>query len=175
MSEAMTPREFLIKAIIPAAAILPAQMDSRRARLLVLAICLQESNLQSRYQIVQGKPGAKGPARGFPQFEKGSKLFGGGIWGVYKHKASKFWLAELCKARGCEFHPDAIHIAIETDDVLAAGLARLLLFTEATPLPAEGDHEAAWIYYAKKTWRPGRPHPEKWLTNYRKAQQAIGI
>lgn len=149
-------------AIRPALALLPTAMTSDRALVPMIAIGLQESRLEHRYQIVQGKPGAKGPARGLWQFERGSQWLGGGVWGVFKHKASRFWLSELCKARGVAFDPQDIWQRLEHDDVLAGGVARLLLFTDAQPLPSVHDVEGCWVLYAKRTWRPGKPHPETW-------------
>jgi hypothetical protein len=141
-------------------------MRSDEARVMLYAIGLQESRLVHRYQILEGRPGVKGPARGLWQFERGSSVFGGGVWGVFKHKASRFWLHELCKARSVAFDPPVIWERLETDDVLAAGLARLLLFTDPKPLPRLGDVDEAWNLYAKRTWRPGKPHPHTWPKFY---------
>lgn len=149
-------------AIIPALALLPAQMGSKEARVMLLAIGLQESRFMHRYQVVLGRPGAKGPARGFWQFERGTQASRGGVWGVMLHDASRFWLNHLCVVRGVAFRADAIHVAIETDDVLAAGLARLLLFTDRRRLPAlDAAHEEAWQCYIRN-WRPGKPHRASW-------------
>lgn len=147
--------------------LLPPAMDSREARVLVVAICLQESRFEARRQI------GGGPARGFPQFELGSRLWGGGVWGVYKHRASRFWLARLCEARGVPFEARAIYEAIEHDDVLALGLARLLIFTDPHRLPAIGDEDAAWSLYADRCWRPGKPHPETWHRCYLRAMRFV--
>lgn len=149
-------------AIDPALALLPAQMDSPEARVMLLAIGLQESRFMYRFQKLVGRPYEKGPARGFWQFERGSQTLGGGVWGVVKHPASRFWLSHLCAKRGVPFDAPEIWGAIETDDVLAAGLARLLLFTDPKRLPAVGDVEGAWELYARRTWRPGKPHRETW-------------
>lgn len=143
-------------AIDPALSLLPAQMDSPEARVMLLAIGLQESRFMHRFQVVAGKPGAKGPARGFWQFERG------GVGGVVRHKASQFWLSHVCAKRGVPFDAAAIWNAIETDDVLAAGVARLLLFTDPRRLPAVTDVEGAWNLYAIRTWRPGKPHRHTW-------------
>ena len=50
--------------LTPALRLLPASWDSKEARVMLLAIGLQESRFTHRFQVVQGKPGAKGPARG---------------------------------------------------------------------------------------------------------------
>lgn len=157
------PPEILLKtAVTPALALLPAAMDTPQARVMLLAIGLQESRFIYRYQQVQGKPGVKGPARGFWQFEQGSRAGRGGVWGVCLHQASRYWLDVVCTARGVAFEPRAIWEAIEQDDVLAAALARLLLFTDARRLPAVDDAQSAWDLYALRTWRPGKPHRQTW-------------
>lgn len=144
-------------AVMAALALLPGAMTSAQALVLLYAIGLQESRFVHRFQVVAGRPGAKGPARGFWQFERG-----GGCKGVVWHDASRFWMAQVCAARGVAFTPEAIWQAIETDDVLAAAAARLLLFTDPLRLPALGDVEGAWDLYAKRVWRPGKPHRETW-------------
>lgn len=160
-------------AINPALALLPAAMDSAEARVMLLAIGLQESRFEHRYQVVQGRPGAKGPARGFWQFERGTRESRGGVWGVYLHPASRYWLSAACAARGVAFEPAAIWQAVEHDDVLAAALARLLLFTDAKRLPAVGDAAAAWDLYARRTWRPGKPHRQTWDAFHAQAVAAV--
>ncbi|MGW8306391.1 MAG: hypothetical protein ACWGIK_11295 [Achromobacter pulmonis] len=152
-------------AITPALALLPARMDTAEARVMLVAIGLQESRFTHRRQI-------GGPARGFWQFEKGTRASRGGVWGVYLHVASKGHLAGLCKARSVACDPDAIYAALEYDDVLAAGVARLLLWTDPKALPAVGDADAGWSLYLR-TWRPGRPHPDTWPDLYRQAAAEV--
>ncbi len=81
-------------AITPALALLPATMDTPAARVMLLAIGLQEGRFMHRRQI-------GGPARGFWQFEKGTRASRGGVWGVFLHAASRDHLATLCKS-GCD-------------------------------------------------------------------------
>lgn len=161
----MDLKEVVERAIEPALALLPARMDTPAARVMLLAIGLQESRFVHRHQI-------GGPARGFWQFEKGSRASRGGVWGVYLHPASKDHLAALCKARSVACDPDAIYAALEYDDVLAAGVARLLLWTDPKSLPAVGDVDAGWALYLR-TWRPGKPHPQTWLDLYRQAAAEV--
>lgn len=158
-------------AIDPALALLPPQMDTPEARVMLLAIGLQESRFMHRFQKVAGQPLAKGPARGFWQFEKGSQASRGGVWGVVLHDASRYWLSHLCAKRGVRFDATDIWHAIEKDDVLAAGLARLLLFTDPKRLPAVTDVEGAWGLYAYRCWRPGKPHRASW-DEFHKAARA---
>ncbi|MGO1069323.1 hypothetical protein [Lysobacter sp. CA199] len=173
-----TPSEALREAVIPGLALLPAKLDSPAARLLVLGICMQESNLTDRAQVLNG--GGKGPARGLPQFERGTEASKGGVWGIYLHPASRELLRGVCAARKVPFHPNAIWKAIEVDDLLAVACARLLLLTDAEPLPAVGDLDGAFVYYLR-TWRPGAARtPEgkakclvRWRTHYPRALAAV--
>lgn len=147
-------------------ALLPARMDTPEARVMLLAIGLQESRFVHRRQI-------GGPARGFWQFEKGTRASRGGVWGVFLHAASRDHLATLCKARSVAGDPDAIYAALEYDDVLAVGVARLLLWTDPKALPPVGDADAGWALYLR-TWRPGKPHPQTWPDLYREAAAQVG-
>lgn len=161
----MELRDVIRQAIAPALSILPSAMDSPQARVMLLTIGMQESRFEHRRQM------AGGPARGFWQFEEGTRQTRGGVYGVYLHDASRFWLDRLCASRGVQFLPDSIYRALETDDVLAAGVARLMLFTDPKRLPATDDADGAWGLYLR-TWNPGQPRPEKWPANHRLARGA---
>jgi hypothetical protein len=163
--------DILHEAVNPALELLPQAMDSDRAKVLLLAICLQESRGIHRDQLDStGKPGNLGPAVSLWQFEKGTRDSRGGVWGVYLHSTSRFWLKELCKARQVNFHPLDIWTAMAKDDILAAGVARLLLFTDPKPLPY--DSGAGWRYYIRN-WRPGKPHPDTWVSFYMQAYDTV--
>lgn len=173
LSLPIAPRVLLQRVIVPALKLLPPAMDSPQARVQLVANAGQESGLETRWQVIDLKrPERKGPARGLWQFEKGTRASRGGVWGVYLHESSRYWLAQVCATRGVQFHPDAIYRAIEVDDILACCVARLLLFTDPKRLPAIGDERAAWALY-KRTWRPGKPHPGRWPGNYRRAIEAV--
>lgn len=133
--------------------LLPAKMDSKAARIILAAIGYQESDgYKTRIQY------GNGPARSFWQFERG------GIKGVMLHKASARLAMEICEKRGVDFNSELIWKAMETDDVLGAAFARLLMYTDPKPLPTnQGD---AWDMYAKRLWRPGKPHSSKWPTSW---------
>lgn len=146
-------------AIAPALALLPANMSSPSAEVLLVAIGLQESRLTHRRQI-------NGPARGLWQFERG------GVRGVLQHRASRPYALALCKMRDVEATVEAVYGALERDDVLAAGIARLLLWTDPRPLAAIGEVGAAWEYYLR-TWRPGKPHRHTWDVLYGRAMDAL--
>lgn len=138
-------------AVDKAVEIIGKKYDSRDARALLFAIGRQESRFEHRKQV-------GGPARGFWQFEKG-----GGVKGVLTHKASAASAKKLCEALDVEPTADAVYNALADNDVLAAGFARLLLFTDAAALPAAkpGLAQEAWAYY-KRNWRPGKPHRQTW-------------
>jgi hypothetical protein len=156
------------EAINPALALLPPKMDSREARVLLLAIGLQESRFMFRFQKIAGKPYQKGPARGFWQFERG-----GGVHGVMSHAASQDMAERICIKRAVPFDSVLIHARLETDDVLAAAFARLLLWTDRGKLPAlDASHEAAWECYLRN-WRPGRPHRDTWDEFHAQARAQI--
>ncbi|UAN03078.1 hypothetical protein [Achromobacter mucicolens] len=146
----MTLSEIIAASIDPALALLPASMDTPEARIMLLAIGLQESRFEHRRQLVGNPPRSAGPAKSFWQGELG----GGMVRGVRLHVATRAAAAELYRVRGVAPNDVAIWNAIEVDDVLAAGLARLLLWSDPKPIPAAGNEEGAWALYLR-TWRPG--------------------
>lgn len=157
--------EIVESAVNPALALLPKHLDSEKARVMLLAIGLQESRFEHRAQVVNG--GGKGPARGFWQFEEG-----GGVRGVWRHHLSTDLARRLCHDRDCEFTTRAIWARLESDDVLAAGFARLLLWTDPKPLPSPQDPGGAWDYYLRN-WRPGKPHAHIWAALHRAAYDEV--
>lgn len=156
----MKLEDVLNTAIQPALQALPASMNSPGALTMLMAIGLQESRFEHRRQI-------GGPARGFWQFE-----CGGGVKGVMNHDMSRAHAIKLCELRGVKFEAQAIYNALEHDDVLAAGFARLLLWTDRQAMPKVGDAEAAWALYYR-TWRPGKPHRSTWDALYAQALEKI--
>lgn len=169
------PRTILADAIEPALALLPAGMDTPQARVMLLAIGLQESALVHRHQVLTG--GRKGPARGLFQFERG-----GGVVGVLTHRATRKLAQEVCDHRGVPAASYEAWQALEYDDTLAAAFARLLLWTDPGALPAVADTEGAWHLYLR-TWRPGaydrgtpaerRALREKFGRNHQQAREAV--
>ena len=159
----MNVPKHVVQAVHEALRLLPPAMDSKEARVMLYAIGLQESRFTHRAQVIDG--GGKGPARGYWQFERG-----GGVTGVLRHPASRFWANSVCNARNIPAQPLNVWLALETDDVLAAAFARLLLFTDPARLPAIGEQATSLRYYLR-VWRPGKPHPETWPSCY---QAAIG-
>ena len=160
------PRTFLNAVLRPGCARL-ASLDgpprSPQAERLLLAIALQESGLAHRVQVLAG--GGFGAARGWWQFEPT------GVRGVLNHAASAKLAAALCAEYRVRADTVSMWRALEGHDLFAAGLARLLLFTDPHPLPhtqAEG-----WSAYLR-LWRPGKPRLDAWAPNWVQADQAIG-
>lgn len=151
------------KIIDPSLAFLPLSMDDEKAIVMLLTIGQQESRFEHRRQI------GNGPARGFWQFERG-----GGVNGVMTHKATTAHAHRLCEEREVPWDSMAIWAALETDDLLACGFARLLLFSDPKRLPSVSDVDGAWNLYTR-TWRPGKPHRETWNAYHRLSRQALGI
>ena len=163
----MNVPKHVVLAVHEALRLLPPAMDSKEARVMLYAIGLQESRFTHRAQVIDG--GGKGPARGYWQFERG-----GGVTGVLRHPASRFWANSVCNARNVPAQPMNVWLALETDDVLAAATARLLLFTDPARLPAIGEQYEALRYYLR-VWRPGKPHPSTWPECYETALKAVGV
>lgn len=150
-----------IDAIDEALGYLPDRMNSPEAWVMLLAIGMQESALLYRRQF------GNGPARGLWQFERG-----GGVAGVLNHRATAGHAADLCAVLDVRPVAREVWEAMERDDVLAAGFARLLLWSDPSPLPKIGDVDGAWELYLR-TWRPGKPHPHTWRDYYARAAEAV--
>lgn len=158
-------RRIIQTIITPALAALPPGLDSDRARVLLLAIGLQESRFEHRHQVTAG--GGVGPARGFWQFERD-----GGVVGVLKHPASHAMAVEMCALAGIPPVARVVWSALAVNDRLACQFARLLLYTDPRPLPALGHGGEAWDYYLRN-WRPGKPHRKTWNGFYAQAMEAV--
>lgn len=144
----------------PALELLPKNMHSIESDILGLTIGLQESELKHRHQI-------GGPAHGLWQFE-----MGGGVRGVLTHKNTAGFAKEIQKARGHGTTVKEAYDALEHDDILAAVFARLLLWSDPYRLPEVGQVQRAWNLYLR-TWRPGKPHPQKWPGLYNTVQATL--
>jgi hypothetical protein len=150
----LTPPPPVVKAVNTALSQLPNAMDTPDARVMIYAIGLQESLFKHRRQVINkgGKLVPEGPAKGYWQFERG-----GGCRGVLERWSTRDLARTLCVAHGVHATPQALWDALEHNDVLAASIARLLLWTDPKPLPKRneaGAEEAGWAYYLR-TWRPG--------------------
>jgi hypothetical protein len=155
----MTPIRYYQNAVIPALRLLPATMDTDRAVAMMIAIALQESDLEHRRQFPTG------PGRGYPQFELGLEEHGkptGGLSLLLRHKAA----GPLCARVVNDLDyggatPTELHAALEHNDILAAAMTRLLLFTYPGPLPGSTESDEGWRQYMW-CWRPSRPRPNHW-------------
>jgi len=134
--------------IAPALLWLGPRYASPQAETMLIAIAWQESQLKHRVQMDGG------PARGFWQFERN-----GGVKGVLSHHATRELAINACFDLVVEPTKEAAHAAIAQNDLLACIFARLLLFSDPYALPTK--EAEGWNYY-ERTWRPGKPHPEKW-------------
>lgn len=157
----MTLSEIRAQAMTPALALLPARMSTAAAEVMLLSITQQEDPEQRRRQWPTG------PARGLWQFE-----LAGGVRGVLNHPASRQHALAVCVARGVAPDPAAVWAALERDDVLAAAFARLLLWTDPQALPATNDPAGGWALY-ERTWRPGKPHPQRWAPRFAAAVREV--
>lgn len=143
-------------AIIPALDLLPPKMNSLEAICEMVAISGQEARFVHRVQL------GNGPARGLWQFEEGAIGLKGKSWGLLNHVASRDLTIGLAEHFGIAPTSRSIWKELESNDVLAAALARLLLWTDPRALPpVGGNEEKAWQYYIR-TWNPGKPHRHTW-------------
>ena len=140
---------------------------SHAAEVMLVAIALQESDAISRTQI--GASSAIG-ARGWWQFEKM-----GGLAGVMRHRKTGEIAESLCSELGISPSVDAAWAALPYSELLAAGLARLLLWTDSRPLmlPMPEHEGASWDIYIDN-WRPGKPHRDRWTQCWRTACDVCG-
>lgn len=165
----MSPDLFLTTIIDPALELIatiggPKPTDD--VRRFELCISLQEAgrDLKARYQ--NSPANTPGPARGRWQMEQG-----GGVQGVLTHQASRTLAATLCGVLEVAPNPGAVWRALEGHDLLAAGFARLLIWTDPNPVPVTA--QQGWDCYAKRLWRPGQPHPDTWPENWKTADVTV--
>jgi hypothetical protein len=153
--------------IVPAAyTLLPEPMRSREATAMLLAIALQESNLEHRRQLDGG------PARSLWQFDPGSKA---AFSLLFSHASTSTLAREVCRRLNYRNTTDreALRRASEHNDVLACAMARLLLWTLPAALPGRDAFDESWHQYLE-AWRPGDPHPETWSGHFRRAWDRVG-
>lgn len=151
----------LAEAVNPALALLPPKMQSDAARCQMLGDGLYESGYVTRQQI-------GGPAHGLWQFEPN------GIRAVMHNNATGNEVLIACQKCGVRFGSTMIYFAIASGehDVLAAVLARLILWACPKPLPRIGDAQGAWDYH-DITYRPGAKDPARYVAGYPQAVEAL--
>ncbi len=146
--------------IVPGLKLLPEKMDTVKARAQLVAIGFQESGFTSRKQV-------GGPARGLWQFEKG-----GGIVGVLNHPSTCKIIQGVCERIVLPPYADLCYGAVAYHDALACCFARLLLWTSPMSLPDRDEMDKGWLLYLT-TWRPGKPRPEDWPENFKRAWEMV--
>lgn len=152
----------VVRYVIPAAfSLLPAGLRSLEASALLTAIGLQESRFLERHQRPQG------PAKGFWQFERA------GLRATLSHhRTRELALCVISQLRYREPAFSTLHQALEHNDVLAAAMARLLLWADPLTLPGPEAPDTAWAIYLR-CWQPGRPHPTTWKGLYKEAWDRV--
>lgn len=154
--------DILRTVIDPALSRLPAEMTSDAARAMLIAIGLQESGLHYRKQV-------RGPAMGLWQFERI------GVAEVMRNLETRDAAIDLCWQCGVAGTTAAVYNMLDTDDILAAGIARLALWRHPDTLPGRDEAAKGWIQYAA-IWAPGKPRREVWddyfLTAWRMVEAA---
>ena len=90
--------EDVLKSINCALCVLPDRMDTPEARVMLIAIGLQESKFQDRRQLVGSPPRPVGPAKSFWQAEQG----GGMVRGLLNYHSDyvRNMAVGLCMVRG---------------------------------------------------------------------------
>lgn len=156
-----SPEVVLDKIIKPGLEFVPAKLRGISGQYMILSIFQQESGLKYRLQQPNG------PAKGLGQFERG-----GGVRGVMNHHASQDMAQAACRSLDIPWDEKTIYGALEFNDYLAVVFARLLLWTDPSPMPGTQDPEYAWQYY-KRNWRPGQPHRETWNAYFARAVKAV--
>jgi hypothetical protein len=155
----VTPRQFLVRVVQPGLALLPAEMDSLPARVLLLAIAGQESGWVQRMQ-------AGGPAHGYWHFELS------GVRGVFAAASTAALARGCCTAVDATPDPAIAYTAICWHDALACAIARLALWADPALLPTPDDRDGSWACYLR-CWRPGRPRADDWPGNHDAARAAV--
>lgn len=156
----MKPQLLHDLAIVPALSLLPDRMNSPMARYMLIAIAVQESKITARKQV-------RGPARGYWQFEAG-----GGVHAVLQHQATKTHVRQVCEILDVPAKTSDIYEAVMYHDVLAAAMARLLLWWIPRPLPTT--EQEGWSQYLQ-AWNPGKRRPRDWPSSWAVASTVVSF
>lgn len=165
---AQIAHDFLLPACL---SLFPAQYNTPAARAMMLAIALQESDFESRQQLIGHHrnwwQSLNGPAVSYWQFERI------GIRGVLEHRSTGPLIRRVLSKLGYPDDVETIYKALIHNDILAVCFARLLLFRVPQALPA-GPQEVneAWRQYLW-AWAPGKPKPERWPSRYALAWEIV--
>lgn len=167
----MTPRLLAQLAVDPTlewlASFTPVK-PTAAARAMLVAFACQETELKARVQLIarDGRLQPTGPARSFWQLERIA------VTELLRNPRTQGWVREV--AERLRFQPtvDELHTHIAWNDQLGCALARLNLWLDPHPLPpavlhAQGE---AWQTYLR-SWRPGKPHGERWPWSWASAME----
>lgn len=141
--------------------VLPGKFNSIEADAMLLTIKVTESGPDFTTRQQKG-----GPAHGLWQFELA------GTAGVIRHSASARYVDTVCYLLGVPVFVQTIYKEFLTNDVLACAFARLLLYTDAAPLPALHQPLEAAHYY-KRTWKPGAYREQDFINNYKQVMDFL--
>lgn len=136
-----------------------ARFDKPQARVQAVAIALQETALRNRIQQPNG------PARSYWQFERN-----GGVAEVMVHAATGPRLRPIVTLLNYNFDKHQLHDVMAHNDLLAACMARLLIYIDPRPLPTTAAQ--GWEQYLAR-WRPGKPHKATWQDNWDNASRIV--
>lgn len=140
--------------IIPALHELPTKMFSLPAITQLLVTGAQESGYMTRLQL------GNGPAHGLWQTELN------GVSAVLKNPKSHGYLVGYLQSQtSIVVSAPNIYQLIQTDDITACVVSRLMYWCDVRPLPKFDDEEASWQYYLNN-WRPGKPDRARWAHWY---------
>lgn len=161
----MTPHTAMHRVVIPGLRMLDDMglvPFSNDAAALCYAICGQESGWEHRVQV-------NGPARSYAQFESIA------VRDVMQRATSKDRCRMLCHELNVDFDAQVIHTAMVQNDLLMLGMTRLNLWNQrgALPSPTLASQDAAWNYYVN-TWKPGKPHPNRWGAHWQTGIRLLG-
>lgn len=144
----------------PALALLPESLSGREAEVLLLASGLAASGFQTRRD-------ARGPGRGYWRALPDGVMVGG----VLRAAQTRDLAVAVCDARQVPPIAERVYSALEHDDLLAAALARLLLWSDPAGLPSLGDEAGAWACY-QCHWAVDEAARRDWPAHYQRALAA---
>lgn len=153
----ITASQCLASIINPMLQLLPAPLTSDAARTELIAIAIQESALAYRHQI-------GGPARSLWMFEYN------GVLAVCRHHTAGPIVRILCSALNIRFDPGVIFANLTTNDLLGAGVARALLWSDPAAIPTD---ESGGLAMYQRNWRPGAFAPARWPAAWAAAQATV--
>ena len=152
----MNPTTFLNVAIRPTLRWMGEPFDNALAERILLAIAMQESDMEHRHQV-------GGPAHGFFQFEPIGCAEAIRIDGLNQ---TRFFERLVLPTQY-----DELHVALEWSEAAMVVCARLILWSITRPLPGPHEQADAWRQYIR-AWKPGKPHPDRWPANWALACEA---